>query len=98
MYILIVEDDARISRLVERALAGAGHRTDVVHDGADGLVRAESGAYDLVVLDVMLPGMDGTAVARQRARAASGRPSSCSRRATRCPTAWWGSTPAPTTT
>jgi DNA-binding response OmpR family regulator len=65
MYILVVEDDARIANLVERALRGAGHRADVVHDGAEGLTRAELGSYDLVVLDVMLPGMDGYAVARE---------------------------------
>src|SRR6476659_3854625 len=65
MYILVVEDDARIANLVERALRGAGHRADVVHDGAEGLTRAELGSYDLIVLDVMLPGMDGFAVARE---------------------------------
>ena len=65
MYILVVEDDARIANLVERALRGAGHRIDVVHDGAEGLTRAELGSYDLIVLDVMLPGMDGFAVARE---------------------------------
>ena len=64
MYLLLVEDDTRIARLVERALVGAGHRVDVVHDGEEGLTRAESGAYDLVVLDVMLPGVDGVEVAR----------------------------------
>jgi DNA-binding response OmpR family regulator len=59
MYLLLVEDDTRIARLVERALVGAGHRVDVVHDGEEGLTRAESGAYDLV-----LPGVDGVEVAR----------------------------------
>src|SRR5256712_5716809 len=65
MYILVVEDDARIANLVERALRSAGHRADVVHDGAEGLTRAELGSYDLIVLDVMLPGLDGFAVARE---------------------------------
>src|SRR5687767_14552782 len=64
MYVLLVEDDPRISRLVERALAEGGHRVDAVHDGDEGLARASTGAYDLVVLDVMLPGTDGFAVAR----------------------------------
>src|SRR5579884_2227945 len=69
MYLLLVEDDARIARVVERALAEAGHRVDVVHEGLEGLVRAESGAYDLILLDVMLPGMDGIQVAQQLRRA-----------------------------
>src|SRR5436853_7369959 len=64
MYILVVEDDARIANLVERALRGAGHRVDVVHDGAEGLTRTELGGYELIVLDVMLPGMEGFEVAR----------------------------------
>ena len=68
MYVLLVEDDARIARVVERALIEAGHRIDVVHDGTEGLVRAEGGAYDLLLLDVMLPGMDGVDVVRQLRR------------------------------
>src|SRR5215208_3329555 len=68
VYLLLVEDDARIARVVERALVEAGHRIDVVHDGTEGLVRAEGGAYDLLLLDVMLPGMDGVDVARQLRR------------------------------
>jgi DNA-binding response OmpR family regulator len=68
VYLLLVEDDARIARVVERTLIEAGHRIDVVHDGTEGLFRAEGGAYDLVLLDVMLPGMDGVEVARQLRR------------------------------
>ena len=68
MYVLLVEDDPRISRLVERALAEGGHRVDAVHDGDEGFARASTGAYDLVVLDVMLPGMDGFAVAKSLRR------------------------------
>jgi DNA-binding response OmpR family regulator len=63
MYVLLVEDDPRIARVVERALVEAGHRVDVVHDGAEGLTRGETGAYDLLVLDVMLPEMSGLEVA-----------------------------------
>jgi DNA-binding response OmpR family regulator len=68
MHILVVEDDTRIARVVEQALAEAGHQVDIAYDGLDGLERAESGSYDLVVLDVMLPEMDGLAVARDLRR------------------------------
>jgi DNA-binding response OmpR family regulator len=65
MNVLVVEDDTRIARLVERALVRATHRVDVVHDGVAGLTHVDSGSYDIVVLDVMLPGMSGIAVAEE---------------------------------
>jgi len=65
MYVLLVEDDPRVGRLVERALAEAGHRVETAADGAEGLARAESGAYDVVVLDVLLPHLDGLEVCRR---------------------------------
>jgi DNA-binding response OmpR family regulator len=68
MYVLLVEDDPRVARVVERALVEARHRVDVAHDGAEGLLRAGSGAYDLLVLDVMLPTLDGFDVARRLRR------------------------------
>ena len=69
MHVLVVEDDARIANLVERALRSSGYRVDVAHDGPLGLTRASQGAYDLLVLDLMLPGMDGLDVARELRRA-----------------------------
>ena len=54
--------------MVERALTDAGHRVDVAQDGLEGLTRAERGGHDLVVLDVMLPEMDGMEVARELRR------------------------------
>src|SRR6266511_4126547 len=72
MQVLLVEDDLRISRVVQRALSEVGHDVDVAHDGAEGLERAEDKPYDLLVLDVMLPRMDGVSIAlelrRQRQR------------------------------
>jgi DNA-binding response OmpR family regulator len=68
MYVLLVEDDPGVARVVARALTEAGHRVDVAHDGAEGLVRAESGAYDLLVLDVLLPELNGIEVARRMRR------------------------------
>jgi DNA-binding response OmpR family regulator len=69
MYILLVEDDPRVARVVERALGEAGHRVDLASDGEEGLARGESGAYDLIVLDVMLPELSGIEVARGVRRA-----------------------------
>ena len=68
MDVLVVEDDPRIARVVERALTDVGHRVEVAHDGLEGLTSAERGAHDLVVLDVMLPEMDGIEVARELRR------------------------------
>ena len=68
MDVLIVEDDTRVARLVARALSEAGHRVEVAHDGPAGLERGETGIYDLIVLDVMLPHLDGIAVCRQLRR------------------------------
>jgi DNA-binding response OmpR family regulator len=63
--ILIVEDDPHVARNLERALLLAGHRTEVAGDGASGLARATSGSYDVIVLDVLLPHMDGFTVCRE---------------------------------
>jgi DNA-binding response OmpR family regulator len=68
VYVLLVEDDPRVARVVERALVEARHRVDVAHDGTEGLLRAGSGAYDLVVLDVLLPELNGLDVARRLRR------------------------------
>src|SRR5919206_3903883 len=68
MDVLLVEDDPRIARVVERALTDVGHRVEVAHDGLEGLASAERGGHDLVVLDVMLPEMDGLEVARELRR------------------------------
>lgn len=65
MELLVVEDDARIAHLVERALIEAGHQVDTTGDGATGLAWGASGTYDLIVLDILLPGMDGFAVCRR---------------------------------
>lgn len=65
MHILVVEDEERLAALVRRVLVEERHAVDVAHDGDTGLDLADSDTYDLVVLDVMLPGMDGFAVCRQ---------------------------------
>ncbi|WP_110240003.1 response regulator transcription factor [Nocardioides gilvus] len=63
--ILIVEDEARIAAFVAKGLTAEGHLTTVRTDGPTGLDEALSGAHDLVVLDIGLPGMDGFEVLDQ---------------------------------
>ncbi len=62
--ILVVEDDPHIRDLIVLHLGLEGLETEAVGDGRDALVRAQSGSYDLIILDLMLPGVDGIAVAR----------------------------------
>lgn len=57
MRVLVVEDDLRIADLVSRSLAECGYAVDVAHDAAGAAITFETEAYDLVILDVMLPGM-----------------------------------------
>ncbi|MFF3640512.1 response regulator transcription factor [Streptomyces sp. NPDC002564] len=56
---MIVEDEKRLALSLAKGLTAEGYAVDVVHDGVDGLHRASEGTYDLVVLDIMLPGMNG---------------------------------------
>jgi DNA-binding response OmpR family regulator len=65
MRILVVEDDARMAELLRRGLTQDRHSVDVACDGLTGLERARSQPYDTIVLDVMLPGLDGLSVARR---------------------------------
>lgn len=74
MQVLIVEDDVRLAQALAHILAENGYQTDVVHDGAAGLAYAECGIYDVVILDVMLPKMDGFAVVAQLRRKNVGTP------------------------
>lgn len=62
---MLVEDDPRVAHLVERALTEAGHQVEVAGDGTSGLACAETTEHDLIVLDVLLPGIDGLEVCRQ---------------------------------
>jgi DNA-binding response OmpR family regulator len=70
--ILVVEDEVRISSFVAKGLGAAGYSVSVVGDGMDALESARAGDFDLVLLDVGLPGIDGFEVLR-RLRAAGSR-------------------------
>jgi len=65
MRILVVEDEPKVASFVRRSLEAEHHAVDVATDGEAALERALGGAYDLVVLDVMLPKRDGMAVVRE---------------------------------
>jgi two-component system, OmpR family, response regulator RpaA len=62
--ILVVDDDVAVAETIQRTLAHAGHEVTVAHRGADGLQLARRKRPDLVVLDIMMPGMSGIDVCR----------------------------------
>jgi two-component system copper resistance phosphate regulon response regulator CusR len=64
MRILIIEDYEPLRLATSKALREAGHTVDAAADGASGLEQGLTGRYDVIVLDLMLPGMDGIAVLR----------------------------------
>jgi two-component system OmpR family response regulator len=65
MRVLIVEDEAKMAGLIRRGLTREGMAVDVVGEGEDALWRAEATDYDAIVLDVMLPGIDGFEVCQR---------------------------------
>jgi DNA-binding response OmpR family regulator len=62
--VLVVEDEVRLAAAIERGLVAEGFQVDVVHDGLDGLWRAREFVYGAIVLDLLLPGMNGFRVCR----------------------------------
>ena len=63
--ILIVEDEEKIARFVELGLSHEGYEAEKAADGREGLEMAESGRFDLIILDIMLPGLSGIEVLRR---------------------------------
>lgn len=57
--VLLIEDDAQVSELVERSLKNRGYQVNVCHDGEHGLITALEGSWQIILLDIMLPGLDG---------------------------------------
>jgi DNA-binding response OmpR family regulator len=69
MHILVVEDEKRLAALLRRVLMEERHVVDVANDGASGLGMVLGGSYDLVILDLMLPEIDGMTVCREMRKA-----------------------------
>jgi two-component system OmpR family response regulator len=65
MRILVVEDDKDLARQLKNALSGAGYAVDVAHDGEEGHFLGDTEPYDVVILDLGLPVMDGVSVLKQ---------------------------------
>lgn len=64
MRVLLIEDDHRLSSALQRGLMEEGYKVDAVYDGDAALEAAELNSYDVLLLDIMLPGQDGLAVCR----------------------------------
>ena len=64
MRVLLIEDDATIARLLKEGLEDESYAVDVVHDGNEGYRTAVADDYDVIILDIMLPGMNGYEVCR----------------------------------
>lgn len=65
MKVLVVEDEHRIARAIKEGLEQEGYAVDMAHDGEDGYNTARADDYDLIILDVMMPGMDGNEVSKR---------------------------------
>src|SRR5689334_19615103 len=74
MRILIVEDDRRLAHQLKKGLDEQGHSATVASDGNEGLEAARYYEFDVLVLDVMLPGLDGLSIVRRLRTAGSGAP------------------------
>ena len=70
LRVLVVDDDVELCRLMKEYFARVGYEVEFAHDGRNGLQRALSGKHDLIILDGMLPFLDGLDVLRTLAGAA----------------------------
>ncbi len=74
MQILLAEDDAEAAEYIRKGLTGEGHVVDVVFDGRDAVAQAMAQTYDLMILDRMMPGLDGLSVLKAIRAARLGTP------------------------
>lgn len=74
MHLLIVEDEKKTAEYLRQGLSENGYVVDVAHDGEDGLHLALKGGYDLLILDINLPGRDGWSVLQELRRQGLGTP------------------------
>ena len=65
MHLLLIEDSPRLQSSIGRGLRKAGYALDIASDGKEGLWLAESSSYDAIILDLLLPGLDGLSLLRQ---------------------------------
>jgi heavy metal response regulator len=65
MRILVVEDEKKVAAFIKRGLEEEGYTVDIAYDGAEGVQLADSAAYDLLIMDVMLPKKDGLTVVKE---------------------------------
>jgi two-component system, OmpR family, response regulator len=64
MRVLVIEDDRETAHFLQKALKESGHTAEVAHDGEEGLALAREGSYEVLIIDRMLPRLDGLSVVR----------------------------------
>ena len=74
MHILIVEDDSETSQFIERGLTGVGYSVVTADNGRDGLFQATGEVFDAIVVDRMLPGLDGLSLVKMLRAAGNATP------------------------
>jgi DNA-binding response OmpR family regulator len=77
MRILVVEDEKKVASFIQRGLEGEGFQVDLAADGEEGVTMAKADPYDLILMDVMLPKMDGLSAIRELRAAQVGTPVLC---------------------
>ncbi|HUX84326.1 MAG TPA: response regulator, partial [Chitinophagaceae bacterium] len=65
MHILVIEDEVKVAAFIKKGLSELNHSVDIAHTGPEGLLMAHDNAYELIVLDIILPGMQGIEVCQR---------------------------------